>query len=60
MSIVRCPVCEKRFESSESPALPFCSNRCRRIDLHRWLGESYSVPVERNEEDEAEEFYQED
>lgn len=45
-----CLVCGKRFESASSPAMPFCSNRCRRIDLHRWLGEKYSVPIEPAEE----------
>jgi endogenous inhibitor of DNA gyrase (YacG/DUF329 family) len=57
MSVVRCPICEKRFESSESNAMPFCSERCRRIDMRRWLGEQYSVPVERRDEDE--EFFEE-
>jgi len=42
---MRCPVCKREFEKSESPALPFCSERCRTIDLGRWLGETYSVPV---------------
>jgi hypothetical protein len=23
---------------------PFCSKRCSRIDLHRWLGELYTLP----------------
>ncbi len=41
---MRCPVCEREFESSTSPALPFCSERCRTIDLGRWLGETYSLP----------------
>ncbi|HEV7226687.1 MAG TPA: DNA gyrase inhibitor YacG [Pirellulales bacterium] len=52
MPLVRCPVCDRRFESSESQTVPFCSDRCRRIDLGRWLGEEYSVPAERQEEDE--------
>ena len=30
---------------STSAALPFCSERCRTIDLGRWLGEAYSLPV---------------
>jgi endogenous inhibitor of DNA gyrase (YacG/DUF329 family) len=34
----------------ESPAdwpfHPFCSDRCRLIDLGRWLGESYGLPQE--------------
>jgi endogenous inhibitor of DNA gyrase (YacG/DUF329 family) len=39
-----CPVCKREFESWTSTALPFCSDRCRTIDLGRWLGEAYSIP----------------
>jgi endogenous inhibitor of DNA gyrase (YacG/DUF329 family) len=43
-----CPICGK-------PALgqfrPFCTPRCRDVDLHRWLSGAYAVPV-REEEDE--------
>ncbi|HEX2476801.1 MAG TPA: DNA gyrase inhibitor YacG [Lacipirellulaceae bacterium] len=42
---MRCPVCNREFEKADSPALPFCSERCRTIDLGRWLGETYSLPV---------------
>jgi endogenous inhibitor of DNA gyrase (YacG/DUF329 family) len=42
---MRCPVCQRDFDKDASPALPFCSERCRTIDLGRWLGESYSLPV---------------
>jgi len=30
-----------------SSALPFCSDRCRQIDLGRWFAEGYSLPIER-------------
>jgi endogenous inhibitor of DNA gyrase (YacG/DUF329 family) len=43
---MRCPICQREFERAESNALPFCSERCRTIDLGRWLGESYALPVE--------------
>ena len=23
---------------------PFCSSRCKQLDLHRWLSESYRIP----------------
>ena len=39
-----CPVCKKEFDPATSKALPFCSERCRSIDLGRWLDESYSLP----------------
>ena len=52
-STIRCPICEKQFDPGASLAMPFCSDRCRQIDLGRWLGERYSVPVERAEEEEG-------
>jgi endogenous inhibitor of DNA gyrase (YacG/DUF329 family) len=52
MPQIRCSVCERMFEPADSPAMPFCSARCKQIDLGRWLSERYSVPVERSEEDE--------
>lgn len=54
MATIRCPICERYFETETSEAMPFCSKRCKQIDLGRWLGERYSVPVERSEEDEDE------
>ncbi len=48
---MRCPICEKEFDPAESQAPPFCSPRCRQIDLHRWLGERYALPIERHEDD---------
>ena len=53
MATIRCPVCEKHFDPAASQAMPFCSDRCRQIDLGRWLREAYSVPVERDPEEEA-------
>ena len=54
MTAVRCPKCGRRFDSEQSPALPFCSDRCRLIDLGGWLEEKYGVPVVR-EDDEGDE-----
>jgi uncharacterized protein len=51
MPALRCPICERSFEPAESPAMPFCCERCRQIDLGRWLREVYSVPVERDPEE---------
>ena len=50
MTPVRCPVCEKSFEPVESRAMPFCSERCRLIDLQHWLDEDYSLPDETERE----------
>jgi endogenous inhibitor of DNA gyrase (YacG/DUF329 family) len=45
--MLRCPICDRTFEPAETTAMPFCSQRCRQIDLGRWLREVYSVPVQR-------------
>lgn len=52
MPPIRCPICEKFFDPAQSTAMPFCSPRCKQIDLGRWLREGYSVPVERKDDDE--------
>jgi endogenous inhibitor of DNA gyrase (YacG/DUF329 family) len=44
MSLVRCPTCSQQFDPQASTSLPFCSERCRRIDLRRWLSEEISLP----------------
>jgi len=43
----QCPVCRHPAPRPGNPAWPFCSDRCRLVDLGRWLGESYRVPGER-------------
>ena len=53
MSAKRCPSCEKPVpERAENPAYPFCSARCRAIDLGKWLGEEYRVADKHPELDE--------
>ncbi len=49
MATVRCPICAKAFDPDESPAMPFCSERCRLIDMGRWLDEKYGLPYEAEE-----------
>jgi len=47
---VKCPTCGRRIEWSEqSPFRPFCSERCRLIDLGAWLTEKHAVPGTENE-----------
>jgi endogenous inhibitor of DNA gyrase (YacG/DUF329 family) len=60
MPLIRCPVCRKQFDGGQSTALPFCSERCRRIDFGRWLGEEYAVPVEPGDEDPDEDYGEEE
>jgi len=40
-----CPVCGKPVaRRAENRAFPFCSDRCRLVDLAKWLGEEYRIP----------------
>ena len=40
-----CPICGKPVAPRpENRSAPFCSDRCRLIDLGRWLGEDYRIP----------------
>ena len=42
--IVDCPQCHKKTEwSSTNPYRPFCSERCKKIDLGAWAEESYVI-----------------
>ena len=45
MSSVQCPICDAAMPGNwtEYPDYPFCTKRCRTIDLGRWLGEGYRV-----------------
>ncbi len=47
----RCPMCGQPTDDSFRP---FCSARCKQLDLGRWLNESYRVPVV-EEDDEVDE-----
>ncbi len=46
--VVACPQCgaEVIWNSGISPYRPFCSERCKLIDLGQWSSETYRVPVE--------------
>lgn len=41
---VKCPTCKKKVEwSNKSSLRPFCSERCRLIDLGEWANETYTI-----------------
>jgi endogenous inhibitor of DNA gyrase (YacG/DUF329 family) len=44
---LRCPTCKRQIAwSEEYPYRPFCSERCRLIDLGAWLSEQHAIPDE--------------
>ncbi len=42
---IACPICKKVVppESLDAPHFPFCSVRCKQVDLSRWLDGKYAV-----------------
>jgi len=44
---MKCPICKKEVKLDD-PEMPFCSERCREIDLGNWAMEKYviSEPLE--------------
>ncbi len=51
-----CPTCNRQVEWENNPFRPFCSERCKLVDLGKWVSEEYRVagkPVpSEHEEDE--------
>lgn len=54
--VFRCPICRKKVERQNAD-FPFCSERCRLIDLGNWSDGSYTIAGEpaAREDDEDEE-----
>jgi uncharacterized protein len=60
MRRVKCPSCKKEIEYSEKNTFrPFCSERCKILDLGDWAMEKHAIPevepeskkIEKDEED---------
>jgi uncharacterized protein len=51
--MVKCPGCGKESPFSRNPFRPFCSERCKLIDLGDWLSGTYGIQLSENVEDES-------
>jgi len=51
---IRCPVCKKLTTWEENRFRPFCSERCKLIDLGAWASEGYKIPGKKEEEEDEE------
>lgn len=61
--MVKCPTCNKKFNYYSSGTRPFCTERCKMVDLGKWLNEEYNIPVastEGSDEDDVENEINED
>ncbi|GAB1717558.1 MAG: protein of unknown function DUF329 [Nitrobacter sp.] len=47
----RCPICGK---PAVAASFPFCSERCRDVDLNRWLSGAYAIPASKTDAEDAE------
>lgn len=55
---VKCPVCKRLVEwTSDYPFRPFCSERCKLIDLGAWATEENRISEEASPADESEESH---
>lgn len=53
---MQCPICKKPVpepSKGEKSYFPFCSDRCRLIDLGRWLSGKYQIAVRPDDDDSA-------
>jgi len=53
-NMTHCPVC-RALTTHEMEHYPFCSSRCKTIDLGRWVDESYKItwPIEQRDLEEG-------
>ncbi len=51
MRHLQCPTCDRQFEEASSSSLPFCCERCRLVDLGRWLDEQNRLPCDWEDEE---------
>ncbi|MES2767799.1 MAG: DNA gyrase inhibitor YacG [Bdellovibrionota bacterium] len=51
---VPCPKCRKLVEYHGNEFRPFCSERCRVIDLGDWADGKYAIPLYKTENDDIE------
>jgi endogenous inhibitor of DNA gyrase (YacG/DUF329 family) len=63
LSEVKCPQCKKVVPWQDNPHRPFCSERCRELDLGSWASEDYKItgrPVDPMSDDITHEFHKDD
>lgn len=49
--MAHCPICRAELDPAPSPSRPFCSPRCKKLDLQNWLTGAYRLPRELVPED---------
>ncbi len=53
----RCPTCRREIDlPDDAPTRPFCSARCKLVDLGSWFDERYRIVVPMDDADERDEL----
>lgn len=52
--IVKCPMCKKETPWEGNPFRPFCSERCKLLDLGAWAKEEYRIAGDKARDDDGE------
>ena len=42
-TVFKCPICRKYLPNADVKTFPFCSDKCRLLDLNKWLEGGYQV-----------------
>lgn len=51
MAALKCPICKEAAKKrGENVFFPFCSDRCKTLDLANWLGGNYAIPARDEDE----------
>jgi endogenous inhibitor of DNA gyrase (YacG/DUF329 family) len=50
LSAVQCPQCGKEIQNPNPDCRPFCSDRCKLVDLGKWISGDYRIVAEDAEE----------
>lgn len=52
---MKCPICKKEVDETTAGKpgsfFPFCSDRCKLIDLGRWLDGAYQIPIDTHDDE---------
>ncbi|MGI5862121.1 MAG: DNA gyrase inhibitor YacG [Myxococcales bacterium] len=52
--MLRCPICKKPVSPrAQNESFPFCSERCKLVDLGRWLDGDYRIPKRSDESEDG-------
>jgi uncharacterized protein len=47
--LTNCPICKKKAAWENNPFRPFCSERCRLMDLGKWASDEYRIPGDKKD-----------